>query len=314
MVSIIKKWFGISWCNCTWNPLRGCSKVSLECDNCYAMLIASRFENGWAKGFAYKRHGKPHWTGRVELVEHKLDEPLHWKEPTLIFVNSMSDIFHEKLPFEVIERIFDVIRRRPEHQFQTLTKRAARMAEMAPDLDWPSNLWVGVSVGHPKYLNRLDCLRRVPAAIRFASGEPLIASLRGIDLTDIHWLIAGGESGPGWRPMDLDWVRELRDASQDYRTSFFYKQGAGHNPPENPMLDGHIHHEFPRLKGVEIVCDENSWIKPTKLIQIAPKIEAAFLAPTMDTERLVSIADKAHMDHNGWLEIHPVTSIVIIKK
>jgi protein gp37 len=261
-----------------------------------------------------KRHGKPHWTGRVELVEHKLDEPLHWKEPTLIFVNSMSDIFHEKLPFEVIERIFDVIRRRPEHQFQTLTKRAARMAEMAPDLDWPSNLWVGVSVGHPKYLNRLDCLRRVPAAIRFASGEPLIASLRGIDLTDIHWLIAGGESGPGWRPMDLDWVRELRDASQDYRTSFFYKQGAGHNPPENPMLDGHIHHEFPRLKGVEIVCDENSWIKPTKLIQIAPKIEAAFLAPTMDTERLVSIADKAHMDHNGWLEIHPVTSIVIIKK
>ena len=164
---------------------------------------------------------------RVTLHEDLIDLPKRWREPRLIFVNSMSDLFHEQVPLEFIQRVFSAMHECPKHTFQILTKRSSRLLRLASQLDWPPNVWMGVSVEDSRVLSRVDDLRGVPAAVRFLSCEPLIGSLAGIDLTDIHWVIVGGESGWGARPMELEWVREIFRACRKQRVPFFFKQWGG---------------------------------------------------------------------------------------
>lgn len=219
----------IEWTEATWNPATGCTKVSPGCDHCYAERITQRFKGAFPSGF------------RLTLKPEALDQPLRWRRPRLIFVNSMSDLFHADVPEAFVEQVFDVMRRCPRHTFQILTKRAQRLARLAPRLPWPPNVWMGVSVETPAYLWRVDRLRRVPAAIRFVSAEPLLAPLRGLDLAGIHWLIAGGESQPGCRRAELDWFRELRDLCVESGVAFFLKQLGGHPSKrggEEAGLDG----------------------------------------------------------------------------
>ena len=229
-------WTNIQWTDATWNPVRGCSRVSPGCDHCYAERIATRF-SGLGKpyeGFAKWVHGAPHWTGKVELIESALFLPLGWKHPRRVFVNSMSDLFHEALPDAAIDRVFDVMALTPQHRFQVLTKRVARMGTYLNDagvrhlgLPWPwpmPNVWFGVSVENRAALSRLDDLRACRAAVRFVSFEPLLESLGRVDLTGIHWVIAGGESGPGARPMQLDWARSVRDQCRAAGVPVYMKQ------------------------------------------------------------------------------------------
>ena len=176
---------GIEWTEATWNPTSGCTKVSPGCDRCYAERITRRFPQTFPNGF------------RLTLREDALEIPLHWRRPRLIFVNSMSDLFHVDVPEEYLQRVFDVMRRTPQHTYQILTKRAERLARVAPRLEWRPNVWVGVSVESPAFKWRIDYLRRVPATIRFVSAEPLLERLSGLDLRGIQWLIAGGESQTG---------------------------------------------------------------------------------------------------------------------
>ena len=196
----------IEWTDATWNPVTGCTEVSPGCDHCYARVFAERFRDvpshPYEQGFDLRL-----WPERLEL-------PLQWKKPRRIFVNSMSDLFHQDVPDEYIFQVFEVMRRADQHVFQVLTKRSARLAKLAPQLPLPSHIWIGVSVETLRYQWRVDHLRQVPAHVRFISAEPLLGSLHELDLTDIHWLIAGGESGPGHRPCSPDWVRELRDLCQ----------------------------------------------------------------------------------------------------
>jgi protein gp37 len=211
----------IEWTEATWNPVTGCSKVSPGCAHCYAERLSLRF--GWSSG---------PWTPRnveanVRLRQERLDQPLRWRRPRMIFVNSMSDLFHEVVPLDYIARVFDVMTRADQHVFQILTKRHERLAELAPRLPWPPNVWMGVSIENRRWVERADHLRRVPAAVRFISAEPLLGPLDGLDLTDIHWLIAGGESGPGHRPVRAEWLRDLRDACATEGVAFFFKQWGG---------------------------------------------------------------------------------------
>jgi protein gp37 len=206
----------IEWTEATWNPTSGCTKVSPGCDRCYAERITHRFPQTFPQGF------------KLTLREDALEIPLHWRRPRLIFVNSMSDLFHVGVPEEYLRRVFDVMRRTPHHTYQILTKRAERLARVAPRLEWPANVWMGVSVESPAYAWRIDYLRRVPAAVRFISAEPLIDALPDLNLTDIHWLIAGGESQVGCRPARLEWFRDLRDQCRRAGVAFFLKQLGGH--------------------------------------------------------------------------------------
>src|SRR5580765_5779189 len=173
---------GIEWTETTWNPTSGCTEVSPGCDLCYAKRITQRFPATFPNGFS------------LTLRPKALDLPLHWRAPRLIFVNSMSDLFHKDVPDAFIAQVFDVMAKCPQHTFQVLTKRAERLARLAPKLNWPQNVWMGVSVESPEFLWRVDYLRRVPAAVRFVSAEPLLASLKGMSLEGIHWVIGGGES------------------------------------------------------------------------------------------------------------------------
>ncbi len=214
----------IEWTDSTWNPITGCTEVSPGCDHCYARVLAERF-----RGVS----GHPYEQGfDLRLWPDRLQAPFNWKKPRRIFVNSMSDLFHQEIPDEYIFQVFDVMRRADHHVFQVLTKRSARLAKLAPQLPLPPHIWIGVSVETLRYQWRVDHLRQVPAQIRFISAEPLLDSLNELDLTDIHWLIAGGESGPGHRPCDPDWncVRELRDRRQAQGVAFFFKQWGGHDP------------------------------------------------------------------------------------
>lgn len=210
----------IEWTEMTWNPAVGCSKVSPGCANCYAEAMAKRLQamgmEGYEKGFA------------LTLLPHRLEEPLKRSKSTIYFVNSMSDLFHEKIPDDYIRQVFDVIRRAPRHTFQVLTKRAERMSKFFQDQQPPRNAWLGVTVEDRKYgLPRLECLRQVPAHIRFASVEPLLENLGAMDLNDIHWVIVGGESGPKARPMRQEWVLNVKEQCDEQGAAFFFKQWGG---------------------------------------------------------------------------------------
>ena len=211
----------IEWTECTWNPVTGCTKISTGCLNCYAERMARRLQ---AMGQPNYRNGF-----KLTLHPHMLEMPLHWRRPRMIFVNSMSDLFHEDVPLDFILKVFDVMGRAPQHHFQILTKRSERLAQLSPDLLWPENVWMGVTVEDEDYTFRIDDLRRTDAAVKFISFEPLLGPIHNISLHDIDWVIVGGESGPGARPMLHEWVTDLRDQCTTEGIPFFFKQWGGVN-------------------------------------------------------------------------------------
>jgi protein gp37 len=229
---------GIEWTEATWNPTSGCTKISPGCERCYAERVARRFPKTFPNGFA------------LTLRPAALDLPLHWRRPRMIFVNSMSDLFHVRVPDSYIADVFDVMARCPQHTFQVLTKRAIRLARLSRRLPWPRNVWMGVSVECADFSWRIDWLRSVPAALRFVSAEPLLGPLPSLNLDGIHWLIAGGESQAGARPAHLDWFRDLRDQCRAVNVAFFLKQLGGHPSKrggEDAVLDGRRWVELPYL-------------------------------------------------------------------
>jgi protein gp37 len=232
---------GIEWTEATWNPVTGCSKVSPGCAHCYAERLSLRFRTTNAPWIPVNA------AENVVLHPERLDQPLRWKRPRLIFVNSMSDLFHEQVPLAFIERVFDVMTEADRHVFQILTKRHERMVELTPNLTWPTNVWMGVSIESRRWAERADALRQVPAAVRFISAEPLLGSLADLDLAGIDWLIAGGESGPGHRLVRPEWVRELRDICRVQRVPFFFKQWGGiRSKTGGRDLDGKLYSQMPR--------------------------------------------------------------------
>jgi len=240
----------IEWTNATWNPTRGCTKVSPGCKHCYAESIAERFRG--VPGHAYE-HGFD-----LRLVPGALELPLRWRAGRLIFVNSMSDLFHENIPTEYIERVFAVMRQATQHQFQVLTKRADRMEQFAARTDVPPNVWLGVSVESEEYRWRVDHLRRVRARVRFLSIEPLLGSLGRLNLRGIHWVIVGGESGRGARPMHVKWVRAIRSQCRAARVPFFFKQWGGVEKKRNGRtLDGRTYDEMPAIVTTNGVRDRS---------------------------------------------------------
>jgi protein gp37 len=235
----------IEWTEATWNPVTGCTQVSPGCAHCYAKTFAERFEgvpgHAYEVGFA------------LTLRPERLRQPLEWKRPRLIFVNSMSDLFHENVPEDYIRRVFDVMGEACWHTFQILTKRADRLASLAPRLDWPENVWMGVSVESQRWTSRIDYLRHVQAAVRFLSCEPLLGPLH-LDLSGIDWVIVGGESGPGARPMRLEWARSVREQCLAAGVPFFFKQWGAFDEDgvrrgkgaTGRTLDGDLWNQLPR--------------------------------------------------------------------
>lgn len=224
----------IEWTDATWNPVAGCLVISPGCTNCYAMRMAARLDAmGVSKyeGLTRKSGERYVWTGKVRLDEASLEIPLKWKKPRKIFVNSMSDLFHADVPAEFIARVWSVMQRTPQHTYQILTKRPERMREVLTTLGLPAlgHVWLGTSIEDSAVLSRLDDLRATPAVIRFVSFEPLIGSVADADLTNIHWAIVGGESGPRSRPMNAEWVDEIRLRCLTSGTAFFFKQWGGKN-------------------------------------------------------------------------------------
>jgi protein gp37 len=230
----------IEWTEATWNPVTGCSKVSPGCAHCYAERLSLRF------GHTRKPWVTKHEAENVALHPERLDQPRRWRKPRVIFVNSMSDLFHERVPLSFVQDVFEVMGETERHTFQILTKRAERLAELAPSLPWPENVWMGVSVENMRWAVRADYLRTVPAAVRFISAEPLLGPLDTLDLDGIDWLIAGGESGPRHRPMQDEWVRTLRDRCEAEGVSFFFKQWGGRSSKAGGRtLDGREHSDMP---------------------------------------------------------------------
>jgi protein gp37 len=231
----------IEWTQATWNPVTGCDKVSPGCAHCYAETFAERW-----RGIP----GHPYEQGfDLRLWPHRLDQPLRWKRPRLIFVNSMSDLFHERIPLEFVREVFDVMARATQHNFQILTKRHERLVQLAPSLSWPANVWMGVSIENRRFVHRADSLRHVDAAVRFISAEPLLGPLDGLGLGGIDWLIAGGESGAGYRRCDAAWIRDLRDRCSDEGVAFFFKQWGGRTSKAGGRtLDGRIYDEWPSVR------------------------------------------------------------------
>ncbi|MCI0417246.1 phage Gp37/Gp68 family protein [bacterium] len=228
----------IEWTDATWNPVTGCTKISPGCKHCYAERMAVRLK---AMGQHRYRNGF-----NVTLQHDVLDQPLLWKKPRKIFVNSMSDLFHEEIPFDYIERIFEVMNTAPHHLFQILTKRSERLAEAGTKLRWSHNIWIGVSVESEKYIRRICDIQKVPAFVRFLSLEPLLGPISFLPLDGIHWVIAGGESGPHARPMRIEWIRQIRDNCLNKRVPFFFKQWGGvWKSRTGRMLDGREWDEFP---------------------------------------------------------------------
>lgn len=229
----------IEWTQATWNPVTGCTKVSAGCKHCYAERLAHRLQ----------AMGNPRYSRAFELALHQdlLDLPLKWRQPRFIFVNSMSDLFHEAVPRDFLLSAFATMQAAYWHVFQILTKRADRLVDLAPQLSWPENIWIGVSVERQDLAHRVDRLRQVHAAVRFLSCEPLLGPLQ-LDLTGIQWVIVGGESGPGARPMDPDWARCLRDQCQRQGVAFFLKQLGGavdKRGHDRALLDGRLWRERP---------------------------------------------------------------------
>lgn len=230
----------IEWTESTWNPVSGCTKISRGCDNCYAERMAMRLKamgtRGYENGF------------EVTMHPHALEKPLKMKKPQVIFVNSMSDIFHEKIPDEFIFEIFEVMNKAHWHTFQVLTKRPKRLAKLAEKLNWTENIWMGVTVEANEYADRVDYLRDCPAKIKFLSLEPLIDSVDKLDYRGIDWVIAGGESGYGARVMQKEWVLEIRDRCENENIDFFFKQWGGINKKKaGRLLDGKYYDAMPEL-------------------------------------------------------------------
>ncbi|MCZ7556104.1 MAG: phage Gp37/Gp68 family protein [Bacteroidia bacterium] len=228
----------IEWTESTWNPVTGCSKISTGCKHCYAERMAKRLH---AMGQANYRNGF-----EVTLHRHALELPLRLRKPQVIFVNSMSDLFHEDVPPDFILDVFDVMARASQHTFQVLTKRADRLRDICDVLPWPENVWMGVSVETALYKNRIDALRNVPAAVRFISLEPLLGDLGSLDLHRIDWVIVGGESGPGARPMNEEWVLNIKAQCEAQQVPFFFKQWGGvRKKLRGRMLQGRTWDEMP---------------------------------------------------------------------
>jgi protein gp37 len=234
----------IEWTETTWNPATGCSPISDGCKLCYAYRMAKRL-----KAMGNKRYENGFG---VTLHEDLIDAPKAWKRPRRIFVNSMSDLFHEDIPLSFIERIFQTINDTPRHTFQILTKRAERLVELAPNLTWPNNLWMGVTVESGKYIERIDLLRKVEASVRFLSIEPMIGPVHRMDLQGIDWVIVGGESGPGSRTIEEGWVEDVRDQCMAGNTPFFFKQWGGFNKKKSGrLLAGREWNEYPKVPTME---------------------------------------------------------------
>lgn len=224
---------GIEWTDKTWNPTTGCDKVSPGCLHCYAEALTQRFPKNFPNGFALTLHPE------------RLNEPLRWRTPSRIFVNSMSDLFHKDVPLEFIRQVFSVIDRTPWHIYQILTKRHERLNELTSKLEFPQNVWLGVSVENQNYVNRIEYLRQVPVSVRFISCEPLLGALK-LNLDSIDWVIVGGESGQKHRPMELKWAEDIRDQCQHAGVAFFFKQVGGRTPKAGGrLLDNEVWDEMP---------------------------------------------------------------------
>lgn len=230
----------IEWTEKTWNPVTGCSKISAGCLNCYAERMTKRLkamgQKNYQKGFEVACH------------EDALDKPLGWKKPSMIFVNSMSDLFHEEVPLSFIKKVFKIMNKAKWHTFQVLTKRADRLVELAPELNWTENIWMGVTVENDKNLERIEMLKKTPAKLKFLSLEPLLSSLSKANFEGIDWVIVGGESGPGARPIEEKWVLEIQKKCKSDSIPFFFKQWGGVNKKKaGKLLQGKICQEMPKL-------------------------------------------------------------------
>ena len=229
----------IEWTETTWNPVTGCTKISYGCKHCYAERMSKRLQ---AMGMEKYRRG-------FEVVVHEsvLQEPLKWKNPSLVFVNSMSDLFHKAVPTEFVQSVFGVMNEASQHTFQVLTKRPGRVKQIDARLDWAPNIWLGTSIESERWLDRLDRLKATGACTKFLSLEPLLGPLPDLDVSGIDWVIVGGESGPGARPMDAEWVREIRDNCVDSEVPFFFKQWGGvFKKKTGRTLDGRTWDEMPQ--------------------------------------------------------------------
>ena len=241
----------IEWTEATWNPTTGCDKVSAGCDNCYALTLSKRLKAMGAE--KYQNDGDPRTSGPgFGLTVHPdaLELPYRWRQPRVVFVNSMSDLFHAKVPLGFVRDVFDVMRDTPQHTYQVLTKRSLRLRRVGTSLDWPDNVWMGVSVEDVSQLRRVDDLRATPAKVRFLSAEPLLGPLHtpaaSLNLAGIDWVITGGESGARARPCDPEWVRDIRDACGHAGVAFFHKQWGGRTPKAGGRaLDGREHSAMP---------------------------------------------------------------------
>ena len=230
----------IEWTESTWNPVTGCTKISPGCTNCYAERMSHRLQ----------LMGQPNYANGFDLTLHErmLELPLRWKKPQSIFVNSMSDLFHQDVPIEYIERVFDVMVKANWHQYQILTKRSERLLNISPKLPWAPHIWMGVSVESQEYTFRIDHLRNTDAHIKFLSLEPLLGPLEGLNLQGIDWAILGGESGPGCRPMLERWVIDIRNQCRQAGVPFFFKQWGGVNKKKaGRELEGRVWDELPAL-------------------------------------------------------------------
>lgn len=228
----------IEWTEVSWNPLTGCTKISPGCEHCYAEVMAKRLQAmnspNYKNGF------------KLTLHPHALATPSTWKNPRLVFVNSMSDLFHKDVPISFIKQVFFVIKSTPQHTYQVLTKRSTRLREIASQLDWPKNLWMGVSIENNNYCYRVKNLEKVPAAVRFLSLEPLLGPLPDLDLAKVDWVIVGGESGPKARPIKEEWVLEIRNQCVQSDVPFFFKQWGGRNKKKaGRQLEGMVWDQSP---------------------------------------------------------------------
>jgi protein gp37 len=237
----------IEWTDATWNPVTGCNKISQGCKNCYAERMAKRL----------RAMGQPRYANgfRVTLHHDMLEVPIHWRQPRMVFVNSMSDLFHEKVPIEFIQRIFDTMNFAYWHYYQILTKRAQRLEEISSHLEWSDHIWMGVSIENHDNAYRIEHLRRSAAKVKFLSLEPLLGPLPGLNLQGIHWVIVGGESGPGARPIEEEWVTDIRDQCLGAGVPFFFKQWGGVAKKKNGRnLQGRTWDELPvKLDVLELV-------------------------------------------------------------
>jgi protein gp37 len=240
---------GIEWTDATWNPMTGCTKISSGCDNCYAYALA---QTKTRENYRSRTPVKDTPANREDpfaprFWDDRLKQPLSWRQPKRIFVNSMSDVFHAHFSLEQIRRVFDVMHEAHWHQFQVLTKRPERALRLADELPWSPNIWIGTSIENMAVAHRADSLRGITqAAVRFISAEPLLGSLRDLDLVGIDWVIGGGESGKHYRPIDIAWARELRDNCRDAHVAFFFKQWGGRTSKSGGReLDGRVWNQYP---------------------------------------------------------------------